>query len=70
MLFRSVSQSRYARAVEAIDDRKQSQLGMLAEAYVSENPGYQDWTWRFDAILLDQDRPDSGYALEHLKNVF
>lgn len=58
----------YGSPLEAIDDRKQSQLLMLAEAFIAANPEFSTTNVRFDVAAVETNRV-GAFDIEIFKNV-
>ncbi len=57
----------YARAVEAVDTKKQQHLIRAANAYVQYKK--LELSVRYDIIGIEL-KPDNSYTIEHIKNAF
>lgn len=62
--------SRYGAPVEAVDTRKQAQLGALAEAFLASHPDIQADAFRFDVISVYFPGEGKPAEVEHIENAF
>ncbi len=58
--------SEYGDPLESVTPRKQATIRSLAEAYLAENPGFEDV--RFDVVGILE--TDGGREIHHVENAF
>jgi len=63
--------SHFLKAAEnSITISKQRKLTLTGQAFISANPQYDDFSYRFDVILIFHYLKDDTYKIKHYKNAF
>lgn len=60
----------FGAPAEAVDERKQARLTMLAEAWLTQNPQQDDVQVRFDVISVHYPGQGRPADITHLENAF
>lgn len=60
----------YGGALESIDQRKQAKLHATAEAFLLHFPQWNDYNCRFDAVLVETQKPPHIHEINWIKDAF